>query len=360
MSRFKLRADELVEVRDKAEILSTLDENGRLEDLPFMPQMFQYCGKRYRVYKSAHKTCDTVFPVRGRKLADAVHLDIRCDGKAYGGCQAGCLIFWKTAWLKRVGDDDGQKSVTFGGCTEKNVWDGRIREGKENTNTVAYSCQATQLPYFTSELNPWDIRQYIEDYRSGNVGIWRLINGFIYSNYYRLSRAGIGLGPILKWLYDTFHPFWRGTAWPRTKGEIANGQPTPKLDQPLNLQPGELVRIKSHQEILRTLNVENKNQGLYFDAEMVPFCGRTFRVLQRVDKILDEKTGRMVTMKTPSIILQGAVCESRYSYCRMFCPRAIYSYWREIWLERVERELNTKQSPLVQTDANKSEELLVK
>src|SRR4029077_9007249 len=198
-----------------------------LDGLPFMPQMFQYCGKRYRVYKGAHKTCDTVFPVRGRKLADAVHLDIRCDGKAYGGCQAGCLIFWKTAWLKRVGEGgDKQKPDATRGCTEKNLWDGRIRDGQENTDAVAYACQATQLPYFTSELNPWDIRQYIEDYRSGNVGIWRLIKGFIYSSYYRLSMAGIGLGPMMRWFYDTFHPLWRGTPWPRKTGAIALGQRT--------------------------------------------------------------------------------------------------------------------------------------
>jgi len=26
-----------------------------------MPEMFQLCGRRFQVYKSAHKTCDTVF-----------------------------------------------------------------------------------------------------------------------------------------------------------------------------------------------------------------------------------------------------------------------------------------------------------
>jgi hypothetical protein len=57
-----------------------------------------------------------------------------------------------------------------------------------------------------------------------------------------------------------------------------------------------------------------------------------------VTNILDEKTGKMSRMKTASIILEGVFCQSRYSYCRMFCPRAIYSYWREIWLERVAEE----------------------
>jgi hypothetical protein len=44
----KLRAGDWVEVRTREEILSGLDENGRLEGLPFMPEMFNYCGQRFR------------------------------------------------------------------------------------------------------------------------------------------------------------------------------------------------------------------------------------------------------------------------------------------------------------------------
>ena len=102
----------------------------------------------------------------------------------------------------------------------------------------------------------------------------------------------------------------------------------------LGLQPGELVRIKSHEEILETLNSRNTNRGLYFDAESVPYCGGTYRVLKQVTKIINESTGRMQEMKTPCVILDTVVCQSRYSECRLFCPRSIYPYWREIWLER--------------------------
>src|SRR5689334_14159041 len=99
----QLRAGELVEVRSKEEILKTLDAEAQLEGLPFMPEMFAYCGKRFQVYKRAHKTCDPPNGMKGRRMDRAVHLlDIRCDGAAHGGCQAGCLIFWKEAWLKRV------------------------------------------------------------------------------------------------------------------------------------------------------------------------------------------------------------------------------------------------------------------
>ena len=51
--------------------------------------------------------------------------------------------------------------------------------------------------------------------------------------------------------------------------------------------------------------------------------------------MIDEKTGKMIEMKSPCIILDGVVCQARYSPCRMLCPKSMYPYWREIWLERV-------------------------
>ena len=60
--------------------------------------------------------------------------------------------------------------------------------------------------------------------------------------------------------------------------------------------------------------------------------------MKRVKYIIHEKTGKMIHLKTEPVMLEGAVCQSKYSNCRYFCPRAIYSYWREIWLERVEEK----------------------
>src|SRR5215475_14523868 len=98
-----LRAGDWVEVRSAEEILATLDEQGCLDALPFMPEMLQYCGKRFRVFKSAHKTCDTIESHAIRNMANAVHLDgLRCDGEAHGGCQAACTLYWKESWLKPV------------------------------------------------------------------------------------------------------------------------------------------------------------------------------------------------------------------------------------------------------------------
>jgi hypothetical protein len=104
----------------------------------------------------------------------------------------------------------------------------------------------------------------------------------------------------------------------------------------LDLQPGEYVRVKSMEEITATLDVNNKNRGLMFDVEMVPYCGGTYRVLSRVQRIVNEKTGRMMTLPNACVILDGVVCTGCISSHRLFCPRSIYSYWHEIWLERAE------------------------
>ena len=339
-----LSVGDWVEVRSKEEILRTLDANGELDGMPFMPEMFAFCGKRFQVYKRAHKTCDVVFPVRGRWVEQAVHLETRCDGQAHDGCQAGCLLFWKTAWLKPVEGSSTAPRVDVQperpkadspgpGCTEADIL-ARVRHDDPNGGTPSYICQATQVPYATKDLKWWDIRQYIQDYQSGNVTLWQIFCGAVYFLYYTLCEAGIKLGRPMRWFYDKFHPLWGGTPYPQRRGTVPSGQPTPV--ETLNLQPGDLVRVKSYPEILKTLNYQNKNRGMLFDAEEVPYCGGTYRVLRRVDKLINEKVGKMQEMKTPGVILDSVVCQSRYSACRMFCPRSIYSIWREIWLERVE------------------------
>jgi len=340
----KLHAGDWVEIRSKEEILKSLDQKGQLDGMPFMPQMFEYCGKRLQVYKRAHKTCDTVNRTGGRLLADAVHLETRCDGKAYGGCEAACLIFWKEAWLKKVTEPTSPVAVlpteapTRGGvqtsvCREEDVWAGTRASGNEGAKAPIYVCQATQVPAATAPLAAWNVRQYVEDLESGNVGVARMARGFIYMGFIWLSNAGIGLGRPLRWLYDALQRLWGGVPYPRRAGRIPAGVPTPHGE--LEVRPGEWVRVKSYDQILATLDANNKNRGLVFDAELVPYCGRTFRVLQRVNRILDEQTGKMMEFKNPCITLENVICEARYSECRLFCPRAIYSYWREIWLERV-------------------------
>lgn len=344
-ARLRLTAGELVEIRSKEEILSTLDKNACLDGMPFMPEMFQYCGMQFRVFKRAHKTCDTVFPVRGRRMANAVHLETRCNGAAHGGCQAACLIFWKESWLKRVDNKAVNASsarrlpVLRSGsldasqaCSEACVWQAASSSTPDNRE-LTFSCQATKLPYATTELNWWDIRQYLEDYSSGNVTLITIVKAALHSALFQIRRRLPKGGWRVPEVYDRTLAKWTGAPWPTRRGPIEPGKSTPT--QVLDLQPGELVRVKPYEQILQTLNRQGRNRGMSFDKEMVPFCGGEFRVLKRVTNIIDEKTGKMMDMKNQCIILDDVYCQSRYSECRLFCPRSIYSYWREIWLERI-------------------------
>lgn len=328
-----MKAGTLVEVRSKAEILSTLDSTGRLDGLPFMPQMLAYCGKRFRVYKVAHKTCDSfivneTIQYHGREMHDTVLLEnLRCDGAAYGGCNAACMIFWRTAWLKLPDELPQYQHISGADCTEEDIL-------ANTTGPLAtYRCQATDLEGATLPLSRWNLRQYVKDWTSGNTKLGTMATGFFFLGYDRLCNAGLKLGKPLRFLYDAVQGLYGGIPYPKRPGTFPVGKATPVETK--NLQPGEWVKVKSHKEILATMDKYNRNRGMYFTPDQVPYCGRTFRVAKRVNQIIDERSGRMVKMKTPCIVLEGAVCRSRYTDFCLFCPRATYPYWREIWLDRV-------------------------
>jgi len=190
----------------------------------------------------------------------------------------------------------------------------------------------------------------LDVYRAGNVTLARLISGLAYAGYAYSAHPRLKpFAPTLHWLYDRFQAAIGGVPFPRRYGTIPKGQATPSSE--FGLRSGELVRVKSYAKILSTLDTNNKNAGLFFDAEMVPFCGRIFRVRDRVHRFIDEKSGKMTSLKTPAVILDKVWCQSRYSSCRVFCPRSIFSWWREVWLERVtEGEHELRELPALDAD----------
>ena len=326
LGRLGLRVGELVEVRSEEEILATLDERGELDSLPFMPEMLQYCGQLLTVYKVAHKLCDTVTRTGMRRMRDAVHLaGVRCDGQAHGGCQTGCLIYWKEAWLRRVDPaSDGEGSVPSSPETpELTVADlhARTRKPAASNGEELFTCQATELLRAAPELLPFrHLGQYAWDVRYGNAGIAAVLRAYLVGLFNRFQDFSRRVLPRRLWLRE-------GLRWGFVKGSLTK-TPTGHSD----LQPGELVRIKPKAEILRTLSRDLRNRGLGFEEEMARHCGREARVLSRVDRCIDEGTGRLLHMKNPCIVLEGIVCEGAY---KANCPRSIPAFWREIWLERV-------------------------
>lgn len=327
-----LNAGDWVIVRAKHEILATLDRDGRLDGLPFQPEMFAWCGRKMRVAKSAHKTCDSS-PHRsgGRRMYDAVHLEgARCDGGLHDGCQADCVFFWKDAWLKRADGDDRRPVPATSTCSEEQVMQARFAPGSDPADPV-WVCQTTAIYEATDFLPWWDVRQYFKDVASGNHSAWHMIKIMTRAGYGKLLNLGIGYRALIG-LYDRFQKLRNGKPFPTIAGKIPEGAATPA--ESLNLQPGEWVQVKSREEIEPTITPAGINRGMRYDPEMLKYSNEKYRVQMRVDKIINEKNGKMTKMKTPVIQLENVYCRAECTPMRLGCPRASNTYWREIWLKR--------------------------
>lgn len=342
LSRF--RTGELVEIRSKEEILATLTADGRIDGMPFMPEMLQFCGQQFEVGAVAHKTCETAKKTyQGRRLETTVHLaDLRCDGSAHGGCQAACRLFWRDEWLRSADESAETPQVrTLPGassrCDQATLVASAQRTPRAEENGPRYSCQATELYEATTLLRWWDPRQYVLDITTGNHSTRAVVRALwlgAMRNWLRRTPTGYR---VVKRIRAAMHRSLVGGEVPDVQGTVSAGQPTPTGRT--YLKPGEQVRIKPKREIFDTIGEDNrKNRGLSFDQEMVRYCGSLATVRSSVTNIIDEDTGEMLRMKQPCIILDGVVCRGEYSACRLMCPRQLPTFWREVWLERVDEQ----------------------
>lgn len=307
-----LRPGEFVEVLSAREILSTLDSAGKLDGLPLMPEMLGFCGKRFRVSSRADSTCSRGQP---RRVEAAVHLEqLRCDGTAHHGCQAGCLLVWKEAWLRRVPairNGVVQRDAIMANAAVGAIVDDEVRRAL-SAHTESPDgrpmCQATELPVASCPLAFPKPAQYFRDFVSGKIGLPQLKVLAVYL-----------------WGKTILLAF---TRWARAPWNRERYRKTPSAS--LDLQPGEMVQVRGVFEILATLDRNACNRGMEFKAEMFQFCGRRYRVLGRLDTRIDEKTCELRRFRTSSVILESVYCHGQ----RSFCARGNYHYWREIWLRR--------------------------
>lgn len=337
-SRLGLKVGDWVFVRSKHEILATLDGRACLDGLPFQPEMLAYCGRRMRVAKVAHKTCDNIKKTGGRRMLNAVHLEgARCDGAQHGACQADCVFFWKESWLRR--DEGGAADMGGPGTTDESVVVQAARvPGSEDETGPIWICQTTRLYEATTLLNWWDVRQYVRDVATGNHSLWHMSKLLTFAGYRRLVGVGVGYRFLISF-YNWFQRLRGGTPYPLGEGTIPDGRPTPS--ELLGLQPGEWVEVRAQEEILATISRSSgMNRGMRYDMEMSKYCGGRYRVQMRVERLINEVTGRMMLMKNPCIQLEGIYCRAECTSRRLGCPRASNTYWREIWLRRVDGTAN--------------------
>ena len=297
----KLMPGDLVEVRSEAEILLTLDEKGRLENLPFMPEMLKFCGQRLRISRRALKTCVDDQDIR--QLDSTVFLEeVRCDGGNHGGCGRACLIFWKEAWLKPVDGSISQNGFHAPRVTQSDLVSLAMRNGE-------FFCQSSEIVQASTPLPWWQMKQYLWDVKDNQISFGDFLHSLFIAVYNKIAHHG------------------RFRSWGMVTGNGDNAS----SPQSLNLKSGELVRVRSLAEIKGTLDSSGKNKSLLFAPSMKDFCGQVLRVRDRVENIVLEGTSRQRTLKD-TVLLEGSTCDG---LCHRMCPRQSFLFWRECWLERV-------------------------
>ncbi len=295
-----LLAGDTVEIRSVAEIQATLDSNGLVDGLPFMPEMARLCGQRARVFRVLDKVYDYGKSKRMRRVDNAVLLvGMHCDGSAHGGCEAGCSMIWRTNWLQRA---PAALPTTKATMHEPRT---AIPDRGAESPTRLFKCQFTQLSDASRPLSTWSIRKEIRPVLSGNF-TWRTM--------------------LIGWATRAFNlvqQFRRGATFPTQ--QLAA---TPPIDA--SIAVGDSVRVRPSGVIAATLNAQNKNRGLWFDRDMLKHCHHTYQVERRVSRIVDVNSGSLITMKTPCYVLAGVCYSGEF---QQFGPQHEDLYWRSIWLE---------------------------
>ena len=312
MLKRKFKPGDIVEVLQPSEIIKTLDEQGAMDNLPFMSEMIQYCGKKFKIQSLNEKTCieclyskDCISnSIREFNINDVVLLEnIRCDGTSHGNCQTGCMIFWKEAWLSIFNPED--KNIII---NNKEIDELKARL-KAKINDKHFYCQLTQVEEITSNIGTKRrLIKLFKDVKSGEIEIYIAIKAI--------------LNPFIKKLKKIWFKIFFEDYGDKTPVDI------------LNLQPGEIVEVKSLAEILKTLDKHRRNKGLEFNYGMRKYCGKKFMVRNRLERMINETTGKMIEINN-TVILENVEC--LYEYRGFGCPRARFQFWREIWLKRIEQ-----------------------
>lgn len=294
-------------MKSPEEILLTLDTEGTLDRLPFMPEMIEFCGRRFQVSKRVVKTCTSGTKagssMRVFRTDDVVLLEgLRCSGADHDGCQKACTIFWREAWLRKVDDSTVLAKVS---AEARERLKARL---KTKRDAQTYFCQASELLNATEHMpRRQRFTRCLSEIREGNCSVWELVQKISTWLIWRTRKIFLGA-------------YGRGT-----------NKSTPV--ESLNLQADEFVEVKPMKNISETLNEAAHNRGLWFSPDMRLLCGHRQRVEKRIEKIIVDGTGEMRKLHN-TVFLEGSYCGCAH-VAFGGCPRREYVYWREIWLRRV-------------------------
>jgi hypothetical protein len=100
----------------------------------------------------------------------------------------------------------------------------------------------------------------------------------------------------------------------------------------MHFQVGDMVRVRSMEDIQATLGSFNELKGCAFLDGMEQYCGTQQRIFKVMERFLDERDYKV--KKTRGImLLEEVYCQGTPVFGR--CDRSCLLFWREEWLEKV-------------------------
>ena len=121
-----------------------------------------------------------------------------------------------------------------------------------------------------------------------------------------------------------------------SRGVILKGKEMPGIDPPVNFGPGDIVTVRSEEEIRSLLDHWNGHKGCIFTPEMFERCGKSYRVLTNVEYFYDEVKQKMCKCKD-IYLLEGAVCSGRRRAFSLPCDRNCFQFWHASWLVKSDK-----------------------
>jgi hypothetical protein len=117
-----------------------------------------------------------------------------------------------------------------------------------------------------------------------------------------------------------------------------HGSPAPSGPTQPALKAGDLVRVKSREEITATLGLFKDLQGLTFMPEMWQYCGTQQRVFKPLVRFFDEREYQ-IRKARGIVLLEALLCEGTAIFGP--CDRSCFYFWREEWLDKIDGAQDT-------------------
>ncbi len=131
---------------------------------------------------------------------------------------------------------------------------------------------------------------------------------------------------VKKWLKQAYYTSlrWGGAS----AAQLAAKELTPAVPY----AKGEVVRVRSREEILATLDPFKELKGCAFLPAMYQYCGTEQRVFRSMQHFMDERDYKLKKVRGV-ILLENVICNGTPAFGE--CDRCCFLFWREEWLERV-------------------------